>query len=109
MFDTQVDQDICISTLRGPFSIDDVYDMITFTESVKVSGLLLDIGEQRISSSTIMGLIISLYNGLKENDIRFCVVSNNRESLEVLRLEGLHLTFPIFESLPTGLDYLKNT
>jgi len=96
MIETRVDQGIYIAKITSHFSIDDVEDIVEEAVNEDYTGVILDMSEVEILTSTLLGFVTKLYKGLSGMQIYLSLSSlkpDHQHTIEVMKLDQVILIF----------------
>lgn len=103
MLDFQVESSVMIVKIKNNFSLDDVYQIIDEVELKAVTGVLLSVKGIPLLDSAALGLLSTLYRGLKENQCQLGITELNHKNRFVLKISGLDQKVFCFEHFPKDI------
>ena len=102
MLTTEIKDNFCVMKLESHLSIDDIYEMVEFSEEKKVDGVLLNLENLSFMTSSTIGLLTRAYASLKEISIPFGIFQLDKRWMEMLHISGVDTFLPIFDDVEHG-------
>lgn len=104
MIDIKQDANVYTVYVKEHFTLDDVHELIDQVESHEVSIVLLGVGEVKVFTSSMLGMIISLYKNLAEIDIQFGFFGLSEDNEKLMKISGIDRLIPKFNTAEEGLE-----
>ena len=109
MVNKDIQDGVCVVRVIKVFTLDDVHEIINAVEESGKKAVILDMTHLEMLTSSAIGLLISVYNNLKEIHIKMGVSGLNSNNRQLFSLSKMDKLFSVFETVDQGIGVFKGT